>query len=271
LGWLAGELFRRLIWPSAQWLPAITGTGLFMLLAVLVGRLWNRAGELEKELQLADLKPRRRLWIARMPGDEAASGLQTAQFAGTIVAQVNLFFVRAIRWAERIGGSSSRISFFRMAGGMATAVFFWALGTLLSVDDRSAPLLWSFIIASGLGFLMFLWGAVAQLPRVVAPLATGLVIPLALALSALLVLPLGPALAVYSFLLEISAEATPLGTWVVHQYPPRLGKTLGGREEAATLFHSWVYDDDKVLEGLTTWMKGCGRAARKVTLSPLGK
>ena len=30
-GWLAGELPRRFCWPSAEWLPAIVGTALFML------------------------------------------------------------------------------------------------------------------------------------------------------------------------------------------------------------------------------------------------
>jgi hypothetical protein len=256
-GWLAGELVRRLIWPSAEWIPAILGTGLFMLLTGLVMWLWRQAGTVEKDLKLADDLPQGRLWIARIPGDEATSGLQAAQFAGIIVAQIHLSFVRAIAWAERTGGSSSWISFWRVAGGLAVAVFIWVLGTFLGVDERSAPVLWSFIIAIGIGALIILWGLLPQAPRVVVPYAIGLVAPLAFALSTLLVLPFGPTLAVYSFLLEITAEATPLGTWTVHQHPPVLGDATVGREEAPMLLHSWVYNQDKVLEDLTTWMKGC--------------
>ena len=254
-GWLAGELIRRFIWPSAEWLPAIVGAGLFMSLTGLVWRLWRQAGKVAEDLKLADDLPPGRLWIARMPGDEAASGLQTAQFAGIIVAQIHLFFVRAITWAERIGGSS--ISFWRVAGGLVIAVFFWALGTLLGVDDRSALVLWSFIIAIGIGMLIILWGLLPQAPRVVLPYAAGLVAPLAFALATLLVLPFGPTLAVYSFLLEISAEATPLGTWTVTQYPPVLGHVVVAREEAPTLIHSWLYNQENVLKDLTTWMTGC--------------
>ena len=160
-----------------------------------------------------------------------------------------------IAWAEKIGGRSSRASLWRVARGLAIAVFFWALGTLLGVDDRSAPVLWSFIIAIGIGAL--LWGLLPRAPRVVMPFAAGLVAALAVALSTLLVLPFGPALAVYSFLLEVSAEATPLGTWTVHQYSPVLGQGIVGREEAPALIHSWLYDQENLLDDLTTWMKGC--------------
>jgi hypothetical protein len=255
-GWLAGELIRRLIWPSADWIPALVGTGLFMLLTGLVMSLWRQAGTVEKELELPADLPQGRLWIARIPGDEAASGLQTALFAGIIVARIHLLFVQANARAETIGRSSSWISFWRVAGGLAVAVSFWALGTLLGVDDRSAPVLWSFIIAIGIGVLIILWGLLPQAPRVIVPYATALIAPLAFALATLLVLPFGPNLAVYSFLLEISAEATPLGAWMVHQYPPVLARASGGRATKSTLIHSSVYDQENVHEDLTTWMKG---------------
>lgn len=255
-GWLAGELIRRLTWPSAEWLPAIVGTALFMLLTVLVVRLWQRAGKVAEDLQLA-VPAQGRLWIARMSGDEATAGLQTGQFAGTIVAQIQLFFVRANARAEKTGGSSWRISFWRVAGGLAVAVLFWAVGRYFGVDDRSAPVLSTFIIAIGIGGLTILWGLLPQAPRVVVPFATGLVAPLAVALPILLLLPFGPAVAVYSFLLELSAEATPLGTWTVHQYEAVLSDAGGGRQAVPGLTHSRVYDQPDVLEDLVTWMKEC--------------
>ena len=218
--WLAGELIRRFFWPGAEFLPPIVGTGLFMLFTVLIARLQKRAGKVAEGLRLA-APAQERLWIARMSGDEATAGLQTGQFAATIVAQIQLFFVRANDWAERTAASSWQVSIWRVAGGLAVAVVFWAVGTLIGVDDRPAPVLWSFILAIGIGALIILWGVLPQAPRVVVPYAAGLVAPLAFALAILLALPFGPSLAVYSFLLEMSAEATPLGTWTVH--PVRTG------------------------------------------------
>jgi hypothetical protein len=192
-----------------------------------------------------------------MSGDEATAGLQTAQFAGTVVAQTQLLFARANKWAERRGASSWRISVWRVAGGLAIAVLFWAVGTYFRVDDRSAPVLWSFIIAIGIGALIVLWGLLPQAPRVVMPYAAGLLVtPLSFALAVLIFLPFGLVSALYSFLLEMSAEATPLGTWTVHQYEPVLSASVG-REVAPPLTHSWIYDQSDVLDGLTTWMKEC--------------
>ena len=151
------------MWPSAEWLPAVVGTALFMLLTVLVTWLWHRTGKVAEDLQL-HVPAQGRLWIARMSGDEPTAGLQVAQFAGAIVAQVQLFFVRANAWAEETGRNSWWISVWRVAGGLAVAVLFWAVGTYLGVDDRSAPVLWTFIIAIGLGGLISLWGLLGTSP-----------------------------------------------------------------------------------------------------------
>jgi MFS family permease len=251
-GWLASALIRRFMWPSAEWLPAILGTAFFMLLTVLVTWLWHRAGKVAEDLQL-HAPAQGRLWIARMSGDEATAGLQTAQFAGTIVAQMQLSFVKANAWAEKTGRNSWWISVWRVAGGLAVAVLFWGVGTYLGVDDRSAPVLWTFIIAIGIGGLIILWGLLLQAPRVVVPFAAGLVAPLAFALPILLVPPFGRAVAVYSFLLELSAEATPLGSWTVNQYKPVLDDAGSGLATPG-LTHSRVYDQPDVLEDLVTWM-----------------
>lgn len=252
-GWLAGELIRRFIWPEADWLPAIVGTSLFMLMTVLVAWLAHRAGKVAKDLQLA-VPAQGRLWIARISGDEATAGLQTAQFAGTIVAQIQLFFVRAYAWAERTGASSWRRSYWRVAGGLVVALLSWAVGKLLGADDRP-PVLWGVLVAIGIGVLIILWGLASQVPRVVVPFAAGLVAPLAFALAILQIPAFGPTLAVYSFLLEMSAEATPPGTSTVSQYEPVLSEESAGRQAAPSLTHSWVYDQSNVLEGLTHWMK----------------
>jgi hypothetical protein len=267
-GWLAGELIRRFVWPGAEWLPAIVGTVLFMSLTGLVSWLHRQVDEVAEHLKLASPAPGR-LWIARVSGDEATAGLQTGQFAGTIVAQIQLFFVRANAWAERTGSGSSRISFWRVAGGLAVAVFFWAVGTAVGVDERSAPVLWSFIVMIGIGALIILWGMLPQAPRVVVPFAAGLVAPLAFALAILLVLPFGHSLAVYSFLLEMSAEATPLGAWTVHHYEPAIRDAKGGRRTVPALTHSSVYDHCDVLKGLTTWMKECVAAENEGPSSEL--
>jgi hypothetical protein len=155
------------------------------------------------------------------------------------------------------------MSFFRVGGGLAIAVFFWALGKLLGVDERSAPVLGIFIVTIGIGGLIILWGLMPQAPRIVLPYAAAIVAPLAFALTILLVLPFGRSLAVYSFLLEMSAEATPIGTWTVRQYKPVLSDTSVGRQAAPALTHSWVYDQSDVLEDLTIWMKSCTASVRQ--------
>lgn len=254
--WLVAELIHRFIWPSAQFLTPLGTVVIFMLLVRLVVWLERGAGKVAEDLQLTS-PAQGRLWIARMSDDEATAALQAGQFAATIVAQINLFFFRANEWAEKIGASSWRISGWRVAGGLAIAVLFWTVGKFLGVDDRSAPVLWGFIIAIGIGALIILWGLLPQAPRVVVPYAAGLVAPLALVLAILLVLPFGPAVAMYSFLLEMSAEATPLGPWTVHQYEAQLSGVSVGLDAEPALTHSRVYGQWDVLDGLTTWMKEC--------------
>jgi hypothetical protein len=84
-----------------------------------------------------------------------------------------------------------------------------------------------------------------------------LVAPLVLGLPILLVLPFGASVALYSFLLEMSAEATPLGTWTIHQYERVICAANVGDQDTPPLNHSWVYDHSDVLKDLTAWMKGC--------------
>ena len=203
-GWLAGELLRRFVWPSAEWVPAIVGTVLFMSATVLVARLSKRAGKVAKDLRLP-VPAQERLWIARISGDEATAGLQGRIYCRNHRRPDAVVF----RSGQRLGRKDRRglVAQLCLARGRRARDrrSFWAVRSCFGVDDRSAPVLWAFIIAIGIGGLITLWGLVPQVPRVVAPFATGLVAPLAFALPILLVLPFGPAVAVYSFLLELSA------------------------------------------------------------------
>ena len=193
-----------------------------------------------------------------MCGDEATAGLQTGHFATTIVAQIQLLFGRAHERAERMSAISWRTSVWRVAGGWRLPRVAWALGEPLGIDDKSAPVLGSymFLIAVTIALVIILWGVSPHVLRAVLPFAEMLVVPLAFALAIALAVPLGPSLALYSFLLEMSAEATPLGTWKVSQYEPVLNASVS-REAAPTLTHSRVYDQRNVLDDLTTWMKQC--------------
>jgi hypothetical protein len=92
------------------------------------------------------------------------------------------------------------------------------------------------------------------IPNTLLPIASGVVTPLALFLPLLLTLPFGSTIAVYSILLEVSADATPPGAWTVHQYEPVPTAAAAG-PAAPSLAHSGVYDHPKVLEELTAWMR----------------
>ena len=253
---LAAVLIRRFFWPGAELLPPILGASLFLLLTWLIVRHHQRAGTIAEQLQLHP-PLHGRLWIGRMSGDEATAGLQTGHLAATVVAQINLFFARAYEWSEQTGTASWWTSVWRLAAGVGVAVLVWSVGKLIGVDDRPAPVLAAFVVGIGIGLLIAVWGLLPQAPRTVVPLAAAVVAPLAFALAILLVLPFGPGVAFYSFLLEMSAEAAPIGTWTIHQYEPRLAGAMSGREAAPSLTHSWVYEQPEVLEDVTTWMHEC--------------
>jgi hypothetical protein len=256
---LAAIFVRRLFWPDAEFLPPVVGTAAFLLMATVMVKLATRAGTAAAELKLHPPAPGR-LWIGRMSGDEAAAGLQTGHLAATVVAQINLFLARAYERAERTGASSWRTSAWRVGAGFAVVMAMWVVAKLFSVDDQSASVFLRVLLAAlGIGgLLVVVWGLLPQAPRVVVPFAAAVVGPLAFALGILLVLPLGPGIALYSFLLEMSAEASPSGTWTIHQYEPRLTGAGTSREAVAPLTHSWVYDQPEVLHDLTTWMCECG-------------
>jgi len=106
------------------------------------------------------------------------------------------------------------------------------------------------------GFLIFAWGLLQQLPRVVVPYATVVLLPLVAILSSLLALPFGRERALYGLLLDVHSEPTPLGGHTVHQYEPADRSDAEGQKTAA-LIHSQIYGHKKALQDLATWMKTC--------------
>lgn len=253
LGALAG-LLTNLVWPSALIAGAVAA-GVFVLSACWFAYLDARLNQVIADMQLPVLEPEQ-LWIGRLIGDEAAAGLQTGQLTGWAAARVHRWFGRAYARAEEAGASQEGQSLGLVLGGLGLVGLTWLAGERIGVRERPPFVLWSFIAVVGVGFLIFAWGLLQQLPRVVVPYATVVLLPLVAILSSLLALPFGRERALYGLLLDVHSEPTPLGGHTVHQYEPADRSDAEGQKTAA-LIHSQIYGHKKALQDLATWMKTC--------------
>src|SRR5262249_45360371 len=72
------------------------------------------------------------------------------------------------------------------------------------------------------------------------------VLPLAILVTLILALPVGPGRACRNLILEVNAESAPPGDWLVHQLPPQLQSASRDNPAVPGLVHSAIYDDDRV-------------------------
>jgi hypothetical protein len=264
LGALAGIL-AYVVWPSALIAGAVAA-GAFALPAYWFAYLDARVDQVIADMQLPVLEPEQ-LWIGRLIGDEAAAGLQTGQLTGWAAAHVHRWFGRAYARAEKSGASQEGRSLGLVLAGLGLVGLTWLAGERISVTERPAFVLWSFIAVAGVGFLIFGWGLLPQLRRVVVPYAAVVLLPLVAILSSLLALPFGRERAFYGLLLDVHSEPTPLGTWTVHQYASADGSAVTGQTTPA-LVHSRIYGHEQALLDLTTWMTTCPALKSPATARP---
>lgn len=57
-----------------------------------------------------------------------------------------------------------------------------------------------------------------------------------------------------NILLDVTAEATPPGSWIVHLIEPPTSKELN--KDALPLMHSLVYENPRVLKFVCDWIAG---------------
>jgi hypothetical protein len=83
-------------------------------------------------------------------------------------------------------------------------------------------------------------------------IAAALLWPMIAVLSALLVIPFGWQAAVANAFLDVTVEATPVGSWTVHLVDVPTSADAG--EHAPRLAHR-IYDNPEVLKALGAWIQ----------------
>jgi hypothetical protein len=71
-------------------------------------------------------------------------------------------------------------------------------------------------------------------------------------LLSVLLLPIGREVALANILLDVTAETTPPGSWMVHLMEPPTSEELG--KDVLPLMHSVVYENSRVLEFVCDWI-----------------
>lgn len=205
-----------------------------------------------------------RVLIVRSPSDEASGLLITGQFASQITVRVFLTAQRmydrielfAKRWAKR------RLALAAIAIALiaATALFLTAYVVATNGGHpqwmRTGSLVGFYASIVALPFVLTLplgsyglYGATVPARLAVAVLTW----PIILLLSLFLIIPFGWEVAVANVLLDVSAEATPLGSWTVHTVAPLTSVELD--TDDIPLVHSAIYDNPQVIALIGDWMR----------------
>jgi hypothetical protein len=252
-GWLLDQRF-----PSHQDLnraiAIAIGLGIGLPLAWKTASLTDR---LSGSLKLAALTSDR-LLIVRAAGDEASAALSALQLASWLATQCWIWparFVGAVRstvreWSDRsaahwkgalalvIAGALLALGSGSLSANHALAAFCLRVGGVLFACGSAV------ILIVWLGYGAGLYGYVFNF------VLSGVALFPLLAILAVLVIPFGWELAIACTRLDVTVEATPPGTWVVHQLSPFNDRSVNdlGMSHAATherpdaihVVRSWV-------------------------------
>jgi hypothetical protein len=244
-------------------LTALLALVLIMTMAAVffsaqVSRLRRFAAEMVRQMALPSMDPAR-LLIIRSPGDEASSTLAAAQLLCFSTARVYLWGkTRIQRLEERLGRFSRWKSLATGVGALMLAVTFLSISAG-AITTWPIPPGWPRFVLLSLGIAFWAVSAWAfwvwwdaRLGVVLLQVVLSIVMwALVLLLSIALIVPFGPHLALANVFLDMTAEATPLGRWEVHQVPPR--GPDGSSGDLPPMAHS-VYTNDKAIALACDWI-----------------
>jgi len=224
---------------------------------------WLRRGleRLKDGLQTAPLQGDR-LLIVRSPADEASLFLAFFQFVSWLTVKVFLLAQSGYAWTYSVAAAAARHKW-RVALVLA-CVFASIFGFLIvnAVYAESHPTL-ALAARGGIAaaFIVFSLSFYLLLPRIGLEMATFpfrvavmfLTWPIIILLSMILLVPFGPRGAIANIFLEISAESTPPGDWLVHliEPPPPDDRSAQGE---VPLRHS-IYDNPEAMKHLVEWAR----------------
>lgn len=230
--------------------------------AVLVNKWREYAERLRRDLASPAIK-RDRILIIRSPADEASGALALFQFISQLSVRM---YIRTFMIYERFevavnGWAKQKGKMLAVAAGAFMAIVGFVF-VIASLPWESGYESWANVAAvvgvfvsllvSLEAFLLVLgWVEVATVFFRLA--ASAVVWPVIILLSVLL-LPFGREVAMANILLDVTAEATPPGSWIVHLIEPPTSKELN--KDALPLMHSLVYENPRVLKFVCDWIAG---------------
>lgn len=207
------------------------------------------------------------LLLVRTAADEASGALGTIQFFAWLTTRLWLTMARLLHYpalglawvgivyAEKVEPVRRSLAKWGCTAFaiLVTASFALYAFTSNTLWDNLAG--WLVIALLAFVFLVIvpLPAYLAVLPAMILFLAGALLlVPLTLLLT-LPLLAFGPEFAIANLFLDVSAEATPPGTWTVHQLPDRGGDAA---LDQSGLMHSAAYEDERAIRLIARWMRG---------------
>jgi hypothetical protein len=248
------------------WLKELAMFGLFLfgmsLIATLLKEWLAFGARLDRAMKLPPVS-RDRVLIVRAPGDEASAALLFTQFVSQVTVRLYVLLHQRHR---RLEGMLERWSAHRLSvvGGLVAGLIVYGAAIALAVRLEFATaatlalvtlLSWA-CVAVPIALLVG-WIDVAAFPL---QIVTGVVLFAAIVVLSATLLPFGRQVALGNIVLDVTAETTPPGTWLVHQ----IGAALVGSvpDDAQPLQHSVVYEDPRSLSLICDWIGHCAPAAR---------
>ena len=206
--------------------------------------------------------------ILRAQGDEAGAALASVHFLSWMVnacwvrpAMVAADLADVVRqWGARaraFRGVASTVAALCIAAGVAEYV--WSPFRSIAPPSLQAATMWvwALVLAAALTTLLVWWfGAGAGLYGYIVGLSlTGLLLVPFILLLVVCVAPFGPDLALAAVPLEITAEPTPPGRWVVHQLSADRSRTGEAASEASLVLRHSSYENLEAIALVAGWMR----------------
>jgi hypothetical protein len=262
LFWLLDHVLLPDSWPAIGRFAIIVGVSALLMGAVVeLVRKWRKFAErLRRDLPSPTVDPDK-LLIVRSPADEASGALALFQFISQLTVRAYVWtqslYERVEAEARDLGTQKIRVlmiaacAFLSFAGAVVvTAGLSWETGDWSWIHVAVIAGIVVFLYVSAGALYLFLgW---ADTTTVMFRLAASAVVWPVIGLLSVLLLPFGKEMAMANILLDVTAETTPPGSWMVHLIEPPTSKELG--KDMRPLMHCMVCENPRVLGLLSRWI-----------------
>ena len=224
----------------------------FVLAVLASERLTQRFTRLRRELTLPQY-PVLPVLILRTTGDEASGVLAMSQFLSWLVGRITSVLASLANKIRLSGDEGGRLWSFLLIAVWALT-FAWVRKSEPIVREDFAYPIWTLFVSLMIGAMslaLFVWVVRITLLAGVA---------LLLFVRAMSLVPFGIDVALASVVLQITAEATPPGSWTLTHVP---GRPAGPSGFVARFAHSHIYNDEDTLEAIANFLRDKGASAAR--------